>query len=744
MTNDQFSVDGNLLQLESNALTSRQAQDVFAALNWYPYYQTHHAIRVADGGKAYDVLVVDVEPEIPQDTVHDIRSRETLALWFAHADPKYPKVQALRHDFPDVPHLNQTLANNPRELCLYDQPWSSVRLTWTGAGFLGEIAGWLAKTAVGELHEDDQPLEPFILTEAIGVVLPSKVFDEEKPADSCLVAIAVATDDEASRLTLIVQWLPIDEAQKTNRAFFCVCITGEVTTHGIMHSRPTNLMELDIVLRRAGIDLFAFLREQLIKTYSSRPRPRKEDGLIIITKLPRRRQETGDQELDEYWVFALESVDDAAIACGAFARSPEDGSISQLLSVNPDDESARTTAVEVMRPMSAMDAKFAATISGIRQDEIAIRVTLVGAGALGSQIHNNLARMGWGRWRMIDNDVFYPHNVVRHRLGDQAVGMSKTKALDLVTRAEVPYNVIDMQVPRSVLLHETDDAVMSALQDTDVIVDASTSIAVSRELAVNVESSARRMSVFLNPVGTDSVLLLEDAERHIRLDHLEAQYYRTVLRKDRLSSHIVENKPVRYSSGCRDVTGRIGQDDVAQQSGLLARRIRQKIVESEAFAGVWCSNADGSLEFVPVDVQNVETRTAGTWSVVVDDAVIDSCRIWREDRLPSETGGVILGYFDARRRTIYVVDVLPAPTDSVEYPETFIRGCKGLPEQMAAVLARTGGQVMYVGEWHSHPRSAAISMSNDDTVLLQAIAEHMKHDGWPGLIMILGDDSAFD
>ena len=57
------------------------------------------------------------------------------------------------------------------------------------------------------------------------------------------------------------------------------------------------------------------------------------------------------------------------------------------------------------------------------------RVVLVGAGALGSQIHGNLSRMGWGRWTVVDRDTLLPHNVARHRLGEHVVGVSKVRAI---------------------------------------------------------------------------------------------------------------------------------------------------------------------------------------------------------------------------------------------------------------------------------------------------------------------------
>ena len=40
----------------------------------------------------------------------------------------------------------------------------------------------------------------------------------------------------------------------------------------------------------------------------------------------------------------------------------------------------------------------------------------IGAGALGSLVLTNLARSGYGRLTVVDDDVLHPHNLARHTL----------------------------------------------------------------------------------------------------------------------------------------------------------------------------------------------------------------------------------------------------------------------------------------------------------------------------------------
>ena len=225
-------------------------------------------------------------------------------------------------------------------------------------------------------------------------------------------------------------------------------------------------------------------------------------------------------------------------------------------------------------------------------------------------------------------------------------------------------------------------------------------------------------------------MLMEDPARSLRLDALEAQYYRAVLRDERLARHICRDGYVRYSAGCRDVTARIGQDDVALASGLLARQVRT--AGADAVAAVWQQAPDGGVHRVDVPRSESLRAECDGWTVVLDHHLLDRVGSLRQARLPKETGGVLLGYFDVPSSHLYLVDVLPAPPDSTEHEHAFIRGCTGLRSELKAIEARTAGQVGYAGEWHSHPDGAGVKPSPTDEVLLASVAAEVRVDGLPG------------
>lgn len=125
-----------------------------------------------------DVLVIRVDVELPQSPAHPIERSEMLAITFWDDDGVMPQVLALRADFPRVPHLNPEPFELPRSLCLYEQPWSTVKFDWHPMKYLEQVRTWLALTARGELHQADQPLEPLLLGTQYTLILPPGVIAE--------------------------------------------------------------------------------------------------------------------------------------------------------------------------------------------------------------------------------------------------------------------------------------------------------------------------------------------------------------------------------------------------------------------------------------------------------------------------------------------------------------------------------------------------------------------------------------
>src|SRR6516162_11296320 len=94
-----------------------------------------------------------------------------------------------------------------------------------------------------------------------------------------------------------------------------------------------------------------------------------------------------------------------------------------------------------------------------------LRVTLCGAGALGSQIADNLARQGFQHLRVIDRDRIEEHNVGTQLYGESEVGAWKVEVLRqrLFRATGVEIDAIRKEL--------SDRSARSLLQDGGLVID---------------------------------------------------------------------------------------------------------------------------------------------------------------------------------------------------------------------------------------------------------------------------------
>lgn len=100
---------------------------------------------------------------------------------------------------------------------------------------------------------------------------------------------------------------------------------------------------------------------------------------------------------------------------------------------------------------------------------------------------------------------------------------------------------------------------------------------------------------------------------------------------------------------------------------------------------------------------------------------------------------MLLGHFDYTHRRVYVVETIPSPPDSEEWPTLYVRGSATLAKEIGRVMDASGGNIEYVGEWHSHPKGISCRPSDDDVKVFAWLTTHMDEEGLPALMSIVGD-----
>lgn len=681
-----------------------------------------------------ETLVVTLNVERPQRCVHDIRGEEQVSLTFTVNDEAPPSVIPSREDFPNVPHLMIGASSERRPLCLYEEPWEHARIHWTPSRFIHRIHFWLTRTAEGTLHAEDQPLEP-LLAGSEGWLVCSDALIADIVAKKLTVKLCRAPAENGERPLLFTIKDARHPALKVTHLALVVECSPQL--HGIIRIRPGSLRDLIEYSTEAGADLKAILRDTLKGWLMEHPTHNFHKlNLLILLVLPKMRARGGAIQSTEYRAFiTVKSIQDIGVALDVY--EVREGNVGLML--NPADcNDLKLTEIKLgmVDCIPEFDPIFAATLSGTKKvDET---IFLIGAGAIGSQVALNLARTGISKWCVMDGDVILPHNLARHALDQRSIGINKAVALCEAITCILPEAQVKF-IAANLSMREPNEDQSSQWAGSSIILDCTASMPVSRHLAQS-DNYPRCISIFLSPSGRSLCVLCEDGQRIHRLDWLEMLQYRAVLEHEDLHTFYesVDGK-TRYGASCRDVTSLIAQHHVGMWAALCCRLVREALQDESAKIVIASDTGEGGTRIMTASVAPPIKFQLGEWQVQTDRTLIEKLGRMRRDRLPTETGGTLLGAFDMDRRICYLIDALPAPPDSIEESDGFNRGMAGLRGEIARIEKVTASQLTYVGEWHSHPDNCPASPSLDDVNLHQWLAGHMQFDGLPGVMLIIGD-----
>lgn len=685
-------------------------------------------------GQGDEIIIFDLSLQVGQRPVNDIRYIERIAVHFDSEDRNIPWVYALRNDFPKVLHRNSLHFDQPQCLCIYENSYDELRVEWRAIKFIADIRRWLELTADDKLHQDDQPLEPFLVSNMGTIIVP-----QDYRADETLHIYAIAR--KANKLSLLASRVELEFREPYQAQ--AILLKGMPQSHGVVGKTPTNLTDLHLMLLPAEIDLFKAIKDFLQKV------PKTKEGLekrlIIFLELPKTGTHTAMNQNDYYVFLTAENADQIGFQLDLLAKNPDNGEIGIVLGAT-DIRKGEVLGVAALLPQLQITPDWALILSGnLKESEHReTRIFQIGTGALGSQFFMNQARSGFGRWVLTDHDFMMPHNMVRHALDMAYMGNFKSLSLAAIVNQMYEGGNFVTALGENYLYPEQPEEFSEYLMTANVILDVSTSIAVARHLAARTDTAARRISIFLSPNGFDLVILAEDNFRKIPLDILEFQYYQYLIDNMALSEHLKTETGIRLSISCRDVTARIPQEAVAILAGVAGHQFRKILRSEDAFIGVWhIDESTSSLTphfFEPEegDVWDIEG-----WTIFVSKSLVEKIVDARLSKLPNETGGILIGGYDFERKKVYLTDTILSPSDSEEYPTAYIRGTDGVEASLSNYREKTADHLKYAGEWHSHPVGCSLNPSNDDKILFKHIFDEMIAIGFPTLMIIAGDDKKY-
>ena len=174
-------------------------------------------------------------------------------------------------------------------------------------------------------------------------------------------------------------------------------------------------------------------------------------------------------------------------------------------------------------------------------------------------------------------------------------------------------------------------------------------------------------------------------------------------------------------------------------SGLAAIGMSKTVDISNAVISIWSLAPSGEVTFDSALPEPVLRYRAHGWTITIDSRLTKHIYAMRNEHLPNETGGILLGRVDIPKKFIHLVVASPAPPDSEERKNGFQRGTEGIQKFIESVAQKTMDQVRYVGEWHSHPPHVSGYPSPIDLSQIDWLAAVMEMDSMPALMLIAAD-----
>ena len=696
----------------------------------------------ADTEHQHQSIIVEFgDGSFEADNPTGIHRIERLALSFCVTDKFCWDVRALRKDFPITLHQNHALEGEPCSLCLYIEPWESVERSWTPQLFIKRILWWLKATAEGTIHGDDQPIEHLFFSSRFNVLLPEKHFESEDSANKKLSFESINYEG-ISTITLIGTYCN----NSKNDAPLCLSVSLllDAVENGPIEEYPNTLGQLQEIIEQRGSSVIKPLKAAILELVTEEgiiSKKELKEFVLLLLGIPRSRN--GNFEKIEIQGFIIETeVALLGEKLSVLFKSPGENKWYRDALTTSEGDEWKTLQITPVNVRCYPSSKETRSYSGLNPDNDGPKGIIAGVGALGGLLAKIWKRECWGKWSYVDDDIIQAHNIVRHISTHHYLGHPKSVAVNSIV-SNIHQANEENTSHHFVTDILSDDAMLAdAINDSDLLVDATTTLHVPREISRK-DHYPRTASIFITPSGMASVMLLEDTNRTVRCNSLEAQYYRAILDSDWGAEHLSGHYGRHWvGAGCREITLSMSDESVHLHSATLARQLRKNISQPEPKICIWDHQEDtGGI--VPYDIPVYQSQSVQIdgWEIIWDDGFIESAKKYRADAFPNETGGILFGIIDQKDKTITLVKACFAPENSESTPSSFGRGAYPSTDILDECHERTAGIVTYVGEWHSHPPNYGALPSQLDIGQLCFLTSSLQIEGMPALMMIVADSS---
>lgn len=331
-------------------------------------------------------------------------------------------------------------------------------------------------------------------------------------------------------------------------------------------------------------------------------------------------------------------------------------------------------------------------------------IQLIGCGALGGEIGDSLAKAGVGSIDLLDKEILHAHNIVRHVLGTESIGLPKVVALRHKLLSHNPfinvgYDHYNCEVLTGNVFDNSYDLSVSTIADDNIEGYVNEQALMNNQTvfyarALRGGKAARIFRVIPNKDACFNCLTLYSIDSDSGYIQIPEDLSLPTLRNEC-------NNPIRPGSAA----------DLKIISALTARKVLdylQSEEESEVNHWIWSTEKDeaqghsGSNEYKLTSYHYpIHPKCCFCNDKIITVKIQSGCieKMLREIAMDSriETGGIILGEIIGNE--VIIGEVSDAGNNAIKTPTRFERDSL----HCQSFLDGFEGKLIYVGEWHYHP-----------------------------------------
>lgn len=320
-----------------------------------------------------------------------------------------------------------------------------------------------------------------------------------------------------------------------------------------------------------------------------------------------------------------------------------------------------------------------------------LSILILGVGAIGSSIAEILSRGGVSEITLVDGDTVDTGNICRSNYNIHDFDNSKVKQLGSRLEAISPYvNVKISELFFSSYPYYSDkyQEQVNFLKKFDLIIDCTASNEVLHFI-----SSLDITNPFITIGITNKSLEL------ICLCKLRENYLFD-LRRVVLHSFGQVQYPTFYEgTGCFYPTFEAAYFDINALVNSALRHLNNSYSAKESFNSFHLAFDDGRIE---LNDYHLFTQQELNFTLTVSQNAIDSMYLYASRHYPHEFGGALIGGYSEDGKNVFLTDILIP--DNFESRSTFFRAdTKKINTEIEEIYTKTDGNIIYLGDWHSHP-----------------------------------------